>query len=38
VQRRLEVLIAILGNNRVASLLDVSRSQPGRWRRGDEGL
>ena len=38
VQRRLEGLIAILGNNRVASLLDVSRSQPVRWRRGDEGL
>jgi hypothetical protein len=38
VQRRLEGLIATLGNNRVASLLDVNRSQPVRWRKGDEGL
>lgn len=35
---RLEVLVNGLGNNRVADLLDVSRSQPSRWRREEEGI
>jgi hypothetical protein len=38
VRRRLEWLIELLGNNRVADLLGVSRSQPSRWRRGAEGI
>jgi hypothetical protein len=37
-RRRLEHLTNFLGNNRVASLLNVSRSQPSRWRRGQEGM
>jgi hypothetical protein len=35
---RLERLIGELGNNRVASLLAVSPSQPSRWRSGKEGI
>jgi hypothetical protein len=35
---RLVRLIDELGNNRVASLLSVSRSQPSRWRSGEEGM
>lgn len=38
VRRRLVWLTSVLGNNEVASLLGVSRSQPSRWRRGLEGL
>jgi len=38
VRRRLEWLTGILGSNRVAELLGVSRSQPSRWRAGIEGL
>lgn len=38
VRRRLSWLVAVLGNNRVAELLQVSRSQPSRWRTGREGL
>jgi transcriptional regulator with XRE-family HTH domain len=35
---RLDRLIDGFGNNRVASLLGVSRSQPSRWRRGEERI
>ena len=35
---KLTNLIHVLGNNTVAELLGVSRSQPGRWARGEEGL
>jgi len=35
---RLGSLIEGLGNNRVASLLGVTASQPGRWRRGEERI
>jgi hypothetical protein len=35
---RLERLIGILGSNRVAWLLGVSKSQPSRWRAGKEGI
>lgn len=38
VRHRLEWLSGVLGNNRVAELLGVSRSQPSRWRTGAEGL
>lgn len=38
VKRRLTWLTAVLGNNKVAELLGVSRSQPSRWRTGAEGL
>jgi hypothetical protein len=38
VRHRLEGLIGVLGNNRLAHVLGVSRSQPSRWRRGEEGL
>lgn len=38
VGRRLDWLVAVLGNNRVAELLGVNRSQPSRWRTGKEGL
>lgn len=38
VRRRLEWLSGVLGNNRLAEVLGVSRSQPSRWRRGAEGL
>jgi len=37
-RRRLNWLISALGNNRLAELLQVSRSQPSRWRTGAEGL
>ena len=30
--------IRVLGNNAVADLLGVARSQPGRWARGEEGI
>lgn len=36
--RRLGALIDFIGNNRVAQLLAVSRSQPSRWRRREEGM
>jgi hypothetical protein len=36
--QRLERLIAQLGNNRLANLMAVSRSQPSRWRSGEEGI
>ncbi len=35
-RRRVTWLIGALGNNRVAELLGVSRSQPSRWKSGDE--
>ena len=35
---RLAQLIRDLGNNRVASLLDVSASQPSRWKTGEERI
>ncbi len=35
---RLAQLIHDLGSNRVASLLDVSASQPSRWRTGEERI
>jgi len=35
---RLAQLIRDLGNNRVASLLDVSVSQPSRWKTGEERI
>ncbi len=38
VRRRLSWLVSVLGNNQVAELLGVSRSQPSRWRTGKEGL
>jgi hypothetical protein len=38
VRRRLDWLSGVLGSNRVAELLGVSRSQPSRWRSGAEGL
>lgn len=38
VRRRLEWLTSVLGSNRVAELLGVSRSQPSRWRAGLEGM
>ncbi len=38
VRRRLAWLVSVLGNNQVAELLGVSRSQPSRWRSGKEGL
>jgi hypothetical protein len=38
VDEKLESLIALLGNNRVADLLGVSKSQPSRWRSGEEGM
>lgn len=37
-RRRLAWLIDVLGNNQLAELLQVSRSQPSRWRAGKEGL
>lgn len=38
VRQRLDWLITMLGNNKVAELLGVNRSQPSRWRSGKEGL
>lgn len=38
VHERLNYLVESLGNNRVAELLEVSRSQPTRWRSGKEGI
>ena len=35
---KLKNAIHTLGNNTVAELLGVSRSQPGRWARGQEGI
>ena len=35
---RLDGLVRAVGNNRVAELLQVSRSQPSRWRSGKEGI
>jgi hypothetical protein len=35
---RLDRLVATLGSNRVAELLDVNPSQPSRWRRGVERM
>ena len=35
---KLENAVNALGNNTVADLLGVSRSQPGRWVRGEEGV
>lgn len=35
-RRRVTWLVGVLGNNRVAELLGVSRSQPSRWRSGEE--
>lgn len=37
-RHRLEWLSQVLGNNRVAEILGVSRSQPSRWKAGTEGL
>lgn len=36
--RRLGLVVDFLGNNRVAELLQVSKSQPSRWRRHQEGV
>lgn len=38
VRQRLDWLVSALGNNNVAELLGVNRSQPSRWRTGKEGL
>jgi hypothetical protein len=38
VRQRLDWLVSALGNNKVAELLGVNRSQPSRWRSGKEGL
>ena len=38
VRQRLDWLVTALGNNKVAELLGVNRSQPSRWRSGKEGL
>ena len=38
VGERLAWMVDLFGNNRVAEMLGVSRSQPSRWRRGLEGL
>lgn len=38
VQRRTQWLTGVLGNNRVAELLRVNRSQPSRWGSGAEGV
>lgn len=38
VRPKLANAIEALGNNAVADLLGVSRSQPGRWARGEEGI
>lgn len=35
---RLERLVVLIGNNQLASLMGVSRSQPSRWRSGAEGM
>jgi hypothetical protein len=35
---RLDRLALTFGNNRLAELLDVSASQPSRWRRGSEAM
>ena len=37
-EERLEGLVRAVGNNKVAELLQVSRSQPSRWRSGKEGI
>ncbi|MEO8324012.1 MAG: hypothetical protein ABI571_07745 [Actinomycetota bacterium] len=37
-EERLDRLVEGFGNNRVAALLEVSQSQPSRWRRGEEKL
>lgn len=37
-RRRLDRLVQVLGNNAVATLLGVNRSQPSRWRSGAEGI
>jgi hypothetical protein len=37
-EEKLDRLVDSLGNNRVAELLDVSRSQPSRWRSRAEGI
>lgn len=37
-EERLDRLVEGFGNNRVAALLEVSQSQPSRWRRGVEKL
>jgi hypothetical protein len=37
-EEKLDRLVESLGNNRVAELLDVSRSQPSRWRSRAEGI
>ena len=38
VRVRLEGLVELLGSNRTASFLGVSKSQPSRWRSGDERI
>jgi hypothetical protein len=38
VHPKLATAILALGSNTVAELLGVSRSQPGRWARGEEGI
>jgi hypothetical protein len=35
---KLDGLVRAVGNNKVAELLQVSRSQPSRWRTGKEGI
>ena len=38
VEAKLDHAVTALGNNTVAELLGVSRSQPSRWRSGKEGM
>jgi len=38
VRVRLEGLVDLLGSNRTASFLGVNKSQPSRWRSGQEGI
>ena len=37
-EEKLDRLVEAVGNNRVAQMLKVSRSQPSRWRTGEEGI
>ena len=37
-EEKLDRLVEAVGNNRVAQMLMVSRSQPSRWRTGEEGI
>jgi hypothetical protein len=37
-EEKLERLVEAIGNNRLAQMLMVNRSQPSRWRTGEEGI